>query len=400
MPKYGYKAVSAEGANVSGTMYAANAQELERMLDSLDVYLISAKQKGDAPTFLLGRRVSRKELIAFSIHLSTLISAGVPLLAGLEELEKEAGSRAFKNTVADVRRNIETGSTLADSLSMHPEAFSQLYVSVVRAGESTGKLDDTLNDLLTFLEWQEELSRDVKQAVIYPCMVLAAVIGLIALLLGFVFPKFISIFEQFDFALPLPTRMLMFMSRFFVSYWIWLLVGIFLVIGAFNLMKNREAVREIIDRAKLGFPILGPLFQKIALSRFAHHLGVLFKSGVSLTQSLEIVERVVGNRVLGREIAMAGERVANGEPLSQALEVSRRFPGLVIRMIRVGEQTGDLDQTLGKVNKYYDREVPATVRKIFTVSEGLLLVVLGGIVLFVGLAIILPLYQFQGAILH
>ncbi|MBI5119017.1 type II secretion system F family protein [Candidatus Poribacteria bacterium] len=400
MPRYTYKAVNVDGTSVGGTMEAANAGELARALDTLGVYLISAKEKRASSGFSFKRRISRKELIAFTIHLGTLLHAGVPLLAGLAELEKEANSKAFKNTIADVCRKIETGSSLADSLSMHPEAFSSLYVNIVRAGESTGKLDETLNDLLLFLEWQDQLAGDTKQAVIYPSMVLVAVIGLIVLLLGFVFPKFITIFDSFNYALPLPTRILIFMSNGFVKNWPWLLMGV-LVTGALcKVFKDTDSVREFIDRAKLGFPILGPLFQKLALSRFAHHLGVLFKAGVSLTEALEIVERVVSNRVLSREIALAAERVQNGEPLSKALEFSKRFPGLVIRMIRVGEQTGDLDETLSKVNKYYDREVPATVKKIFTVSEGLLLVLLGAIVLFVGLAIVLPLYQFQGSILH
>lgn len=400
MPRYSYKAVDAQGATISGTMHANDTDELARMLDDLDMYFLSARQKKEAQSFHIWRRVSRKELIAFTVHLGTLINAGVPLLAGLAELENEAESKTFKNIVGDVRRKIETGSQLADALSMHPEAFSKLYVSVVRAGESTGKLDQTLNDLLGFLEWQEELARDIKQAVIYPCMVLVAVIGLIALLLGFVFPKFMSIFKQFDFQLPLPTRILMFLSGFFIGNWYWVILVVILAIVFVGHARNTKMGREVIDRLKLGSPIMGPLFQKIALSRFAHHLGVLFKAGVTLTQSLGIVEQVVDNVVLGREIAAATSRVENGEPLSQALEGSKRFPGLVIRMIRVGEQSGDLDQTLAKVNVYYDREVPATVRRIFTISEGLLLVMLGVTVLFVGLAIILPLYQFQGAILH
>ena len=271
-------------------------------------------------------------------------------------------------------------------------------MSVIRAGEASGNLESVLKDLILFLEWQEEIISSIRQATIYPIIVLTAVIGLVVLLMTFVFPRFMVIFEKANVPLPLPTRIVMAVSHFLVHDWGYIIIGVILFIILFRIFIKTDTGRHVIDRLKLRIPIFGKLILKINLSRFAHYLGSLIRAGIDITQSLVIVEKVIGNVILADIIRLMRARVQAGEFMSDTLREYPEFPPLVVRMISIGESSGNLEDTLSKVSTFYDREVPVTIKKVFAIFEPLIIVFLASIVLLMALSMFLPLYQMMGVI--
>ncbi len=398
MPVFKYKAVDYSGKEVSGTLFAESEPTLQENLRRMNLYLITARETKPPREFTFQRRVKRKELLTFTVHLQTIVSAGIPIIQGLTDLIEQTGNKNFKKILEDVRASIQSGTGLSEALQKHPKAFSDLYVSVVRAGEATGNLDSVLKDLIGFLEWQEELISNIRQATIYPTIVLVAVTGLVILLMTFVFPRFTAIFEKVNVPLPLPTRIVMGVSHFLVNDWIYLIIGLVLFIFLFKMFQKTDMGRHLIDQAKLHIPVFGKLILKINLSRFSHYLGALIRAGVDITQSLQIVEKVIGNVIIADIIRLMRARVQAGEFMSDTLREYPQFPPLVVRMVSIGETTGNLEETLEKVSAYYDREVPTTIKKVFAIFEPLVIVFLASIVLLMALSMFLPLYQMMGVI--
>jgi len=398
MPAFKYRAADNSGKGISGVLSAENEQALQAHLKQMRLTLISAKETKPRKEFRFGGRIKRKELITFTVHLQTIISAGVPIIQGLNDLIEQTGNAYFKHILEDVRASIQAGSSLSEALGRYPRAFSALYVSVIQAGEASGNLESVLKDLTAFLEWQEEIISSIRQATIYPIIVLTAVIGLVILLMTFVFPRFTVIFEQTNVPLPLPTRIVMAISHFLVHDWGYLILGIILFVILFRMFSKTDTGRHVIDRLKLSIPIFGTLILKINLSRFAHYLGALIRAGIDITQSLIIVEKVIGNVILADIIRLMRARVQAGEFMSDTLREYPEFPPLVVRMISIGESSGNLEDTLGKVSTFYDREVPVTIKKVFAIFEPLVIVFLASIVLLMALSMFLPLYQMMGLI--
>ena len=393
MPSFTYKAKNEYGRTIKGTLIASNEDQLAASLDQIGLYLISAKKTTIAASYLSWESIKRKDLITFTVHLSTTLSAGIPILQSLQDLIEQSEKPRFKNIIEDVSSNIQAGSSLSEALSKHPKVFSELYVSMVKAGETTGNVDKVLNDLVAFLEWQELLAMDVKQATIYPAFVLSAVISLVVLLMTFVFPRFTVIFERTNAPLPLPTRVVMGISHFTTSYWFIIVLLVMALIVSHRLAVKTPGGRYLFDKLKLKLPVFGNLLRKIALSRFSHHFGALLKAGVEIYHSLMVTEKVVGNTVIAKVISSARDYISAGESLSESLKKGNEFPSLVIRMIAIGESSGNLDKTLGKVSQYYDREVPITIKKVFAVFEPIVIASLAVVVLGMALSMFLPLYQ-------
>lgn len=393
MPSFTYKAKNEYGRTIKGTLIASNEDQLAASLDQIGLYLISAKKTTIAASYLSWESIKRKDLITFTVHLSTTLSAGIPILQSLQDLIEQSEKPRFKNIIEDVSSNIQAGNSLSEALSKHPKVFSELYVSMVKAGETTGNVDKVLNDLVAFLEWQELLAMDVKQATIYPAFVLSAVISLVVLLMTFVFPRFTVIFERTNAPLPLPTRVVMGISHFTTSYWFIIVLVVMALIVSHRLAVKTPGGRYLFDKLKLKLPVFGNLLRKIALSRFSHHFGALLKAGVEIYHSLMVTEKVVGNTVIAKVISSARDYISAGESLSESLKKGNEFPSLVIRMIAIGESSGNLDKTLGKVSQYYDREVPITIKKVFAVFEPIVIASLAVVVLGMALSMFLPLYQ-------
>lgn len=407
MAVYQYKASDEEGKTVKGMLEAEDEDALEAQLENRRLYLISSKitgKKSSAPgagTAPAGGRrvvrakVKRAELISFTVHLSTVIGAGVPILQGLDDMSGETENPRFAQVIRGLRQSIEDGTSISDSFAQYPEVFSELYIAILRSGETTGRMDEVLREIVAFLEWQDELVGTIKSATTYPIIVLFAVMGLVAIMFTFVLPQFLGVFDSFDIELPLPTRIVIALSDFFQNFWWLLIVGAITAYIGLRAANKTPRGRLVLDKVKLNIPIFGELVRKVALSRFAHYLATLFGAGVNILNALEVVERVVGNAVLADVVRKARLQVGTGHTVSGALKESKEFPSMVVRMVTIGETTGNLEETLGKVSEYYDREVPLTVKRLFTALEGAIIVFLGVIVLFVVLSIILPMLSLQ-----
>lgn len=399
MGTFSYRARDASGRLVEGSLNAEDLRDLSRKMQDIELLLIDAKpvKVGAAEPVYMGR-VKRREVILFTIHLATSVEAGVPVISAISDYARETENRQFQAILEDVERQILAGTTLSSALEKHPKAFGELYAAVIATGEASGNLDHVLRDLVTFLEWQEELAGQVKQAAIYPAFLGAMIIGVVVLMMVFTVPKFVAILNSFNVELPAPTRFLIALSGIFMNYW-WALILLPAGLIATNIITRRTPDgRFFWDNLTLRLPLFGKLFHKIVLSRFAHYFSMLFSSGIGVLEIFIIIQRVVGNEVVRRLIGRVSERVERGSSIYDALDKERLMPSLVLRMISVGEKTGNMDTSLKKVSEYYDREVPLTIRKMFAIFEPLMIIFMGGVVLFIALSIFLPIYRLTSTI--
>ena len=396
MPVYSYVAKNPRGETIKGTLEALDEAQLRAILKEKSLYLLEAKEEKRKP-LKQRAKLSRRELITFTIHLATSLESGIPLVTAIQDFSEEfkAKKELFENLVS----MLQAGMSFSDALENFPRAFPKVYVSIVMAGEATGNLDRVLWDLVRFLEWQEEVSRQVKQASIYPIIVILMVIGVITLLMTFTLPRIVPILKSYNVELPWVTRMFIGVSEWFQNYW-WVIILV--IAGFFLFYKLTYAYsikwRKFWDKLKLKIPVFGPLQHKLAFSRFSHYMASLYKAGIGLIQALSIVQEVVGNEVIAESLSRVKERVLAGEKISEAMKTDPIFPKLVIRMMAVGEETGRIEVTLEKVSDYYDREVPAAIRRFFAVLEPSIIILLGVVVLFLALAIFLPIYKLASSI--
>lgn len=398
MPYFQYKARDGKGKEVRGVVIAENESALSLTLERMNLYLISAKEVKKEKESLRPVGVKRRDLITFTIHLSTSLEAGIALITAIRDFGESTENLKFKEVLNDIVKQLEAGAFLSDAMSKYPRVFSELYVNILRAGETTGNLDMVLKDLVKFLEWQEELASQVKQASIYPTFVISLIIGVVIIMMTFTLPKFFPILKSFNVELPLPTKIIMTISTFFVNFW-WAIIGAIIGFVIIYIITNKTPEgRRFWDRLKLHIPVFGSLNRKVALSRFSHYLSILYKAGIGIVQALYIVEKIVGNTIIADEIKRVREGIVRGESLSEGLKKSECFPPLVNRMVEVGEDTGKLDESLNKASEYYDREVPAAIRKFFAILEPTMIVLLGGMVLFMALSIFLPMYKLTSTI--
>ncbi len=397
MPAYRYEALTDSGEKVSGILSARSEEELENLLSSMNLLLIKAKPIEEGKE-TKKYKIKRRDLIIFSVHLATSLEAGVPILVALSDFAESTDNPTFKRVIAGIMRQIEAGSSFSDAISAYPNAFPEIYVSIIRAGEATGNLDTVLKDLISFLEWQEDLVAQIKQASIYPTFVITMITGVIFIMMTFTIPKFIPLLTSFNVELPAPTRILIGVATFFQKFWWAMILGVILFIFTYKVTYKTKKGRLFWDRVKLNLPIFGNVNLKLALSRFAHYFALLYSAGIGVVQSLYIIEKVVGNEVIALAIRSAREELLTGGNLYDSLRKSKYFPSLVLRMLQVGEETGALDSSLRKVSEYYDKEVPQAIKKMFAVLEPTLIVFMGGLVLFIALSIFLPIYKLTSAI--
>jgi type IV pilus assembly protein PilC len=396
MQNYSYSARDDFGKLVRGTISAEDETDLANKVSTLGYYLVNFKaisSEAAAPKPKASDSLKAKDTLNLTIELATLLNAGMPLVAGLRDLAKDAERQNIQKVVDDIRFRVESGSSFKEALSYHPRSFSKLYIAIVGAGESTGKLPAALSDMASMLEWQAELKGKIKEAATYPIILFCVMVGVVSLLVLKIIPIFEPMFAEAKTTLPLPTRIVLGISNFARHYW---LVMVILMIGAAFAYKFYNATKKgkyNLDIIKLKLPLAGPLLRKIALSQFCHTFALGLKSGVNVLTSLDIASEVIGNSRLEYSVVKARDAVNVGEKVSTSLQMSGEFPPLVVRMIGVGEQSGSLIQTLEKVNEFYDREVAATIKAMFAMFEPLMIVVMGAIVGGIALAIFLPIFQ-------
>lgn len=392
-----YSARDKEGIQIKGTLNALDEKDLANKLAKIGLILINGSEHRSKKTLYFGK-IKRREIILFTHHLATSIEAGIPLVQALTDYAEEIDKGLFKNILKDVTRQVMSGNTFSDSLTKYQKTFPQIYTSIIATGEATGDLDIVLKDLVGFMEWQEELIGQIKQASIYPVFLISMIVVVIIIMMTFTIPRFISILEGFNVELPLPTRILLSSSKFFVNSWyvFVIFIGGFIIIYKYS--RKSPQGRYFWDNIKLNLPLFGKLHHKIVLSKFSHYFSMLYNSGIGIIESFNIINEIIMNEVIRRSIVKSAEAVEKGDSIYNSLKNEKTFPNLILRMIQVGESTGHLDVTLQKASAYYEKEVPQTIKKLFAVLEPLLILLLGGFVLFIALSIFLPIYKLTSAI--
>ena len=402
MPVYEYTALDAKGKTKSGIIDADGTSAARQKLRSTGVFPVSIKETQEllekkAPRSLdLSRyfsRVKPAEVAMMTRQLATLISAGFPLVSALDALLPQTKSHGFKRTLAQIKDAIVEGNSFAHALSQYPGIFTPLYVNMVRAGETSGTLEIVLDRLADITEKQQDLKNRIQTALAYP--VLMCIIGILVLfvLLTYIVPSIISIFTEMDQVLPAPTRLLIFLSDFFKSYWWIILAGLAGAFMALYQAKKTEKGRYWFDKTILKTPVLGVLAQKLAVARFSRTLGSLLENGVSMLIALDIVKNIAGNKLISDTIENAASEVGKGQALGDALSEGQIFPQLSIQMVQVGEQSGQLEAMLNKVADVYEKEVESTILRLTSYLEPLMILVMGAIVGFIVLSICLPIFE-------
>jgi general secretion pathway protein F len=396
VPVFAYRAADRSGRTVDGVMEAYDANAVVERLHREAYYPLRvepAEKRGWLSRSMApAARVPGHEVLGFTQQLATLMEAGLPLERALVVLGDLAGSRRFRQILADVTQSVRTGSTLADALARHqPRPFSRLYVNTVRAGERGGVLELALRRLADYLEAARELREAVVSALIYPALLLAVGIGAVVFLLTFVLPRFAVILADLGQTLPLPTRVVLAASEGLVTYWWALLAGALAAVLAWQVVARSEAGRDRVDRWLLDLPLAGDLLRKIEVGRAVQTLGTLLSAGVPLLAALDVAREGAGNRVVARALGTVHGAVKRGEGVARPMTDTGVFPALAVHMVRVGEETGRLDEMLGRVATTYEREIRVAVRRLVAALEPAIIVVLGLVVLGIVLAILLAI---------
>ena len=392
MPTFTYTARDAKGELKTATIDAANREDVVQQLRRMRMNVVKVEEQSKAKQ-RTGGSVSMRDIVIFTRQFSTMINSGLPLVQALDILSKQSENKALQAVTRQVVFDVESGHTVADALAKHPKAFSDLYVNMVAAGEAGGILDTILMRLATFMEKNDALVRKVKGAMIYPGVIMSVAAIAITVLLIFVIPVFESMFGSVGLTLPLPTRVVIGLSRFLKGYWY--LVGLGTGAAVFLLRRyyKTPSGKLRIDRLLLAFPVLGDVLRKSAVSRFTRTLGTLISSGVSILDGLEITAKTAGNRVIHDAVMESRQSIAGGETIAAPLEKSKVFPPMVISMIAVGEQTGGLDEMLSKIADFYDDEVDTAVEALLAAMEPVMIVVLGVVVGGMIVAMYLPIFD-------
>ena len=397
MPIFNYRARDGAGLAVAGTLEATGL-DIARMrlgeMGYIPVFLKEGKAgKSGFSLNFLKPKVKDKDIIVFNRQLATLFSAGIPLLSGIQGLAEQMQNKTFKEILLKVSADIQTGSSFSDALAKHPKVFSELYINMVRAGEASGTLDDILGRLASLAEHAAEIKAKIKAATRYPKIVISAMLIAILILMKFVVPNFMAIFEQVDLELPLATRMLIEANRLFTNYWYALFVGVGALFFAFKTYTKTYRGHRQLDLLKLKVPVFGPIFLKIAMSVFTRTMSTLNRSGLSIVENLKICAEVVENIPISEVINDIEQGVKRGESVTATIKKSSFFTPMVVQMMSAGEESGELDSMLVKVSEYYDMEVDYSIKNIASLIEPILLAFLGAVVLFLMLAIFLPMWD-------
>jgi type IV pilus assembly protein PilC len=393
MALFAYRAVDAEGRKSAGNLDAANAIDLELRLRRLGLDLIAAEsvKRGKA---VRTRRVTRPELITFCFHLSQLLNAGVSIIEALTDLRDTIDNPGFRQVVASLLEDIGGGQKLSDAMASHPYCFDTVFVALVRAGEQSGQLTEVLDQLAENLKWQDEIAAQAQRAMTYPAIVLVVIVGVIFVLMTFLVPQLAETFRTLVPKLPPETEALVMVSRAFTRWW-YLMLGIpaAIVFTAWTLAQTNEGVQRRIDELSFRLPVLGPIRQKIILARFSTIFALLYKSGISVLECIQICEKVVGSRVMEEGLQRVGRGISEGQGISQAFLATKLFPPLVLRMLRVGESTGGLDKALLNVSYFYNREVRDSIDRMQQLLGPATTVVLGLLIVAILYSIFLPIYD-------
>lgn len=408
MPTFMYEAMDSQGNTVKDTVEAASEKEANDKIRAMNFYPTKVQSQGGGggnaglatPTAVARKRggisfnfgVPNKQLTEFTRQFATLLDAGLPVVRSLDILHNNLRPSLLKDVIADVKEDVEGGSALSESLSKHPKAFDKLYVNMVKAGEAAGILDQILSRLADYLEKAQRLKQKIVGALTYPAAVISIAFAILALIMIFIIPKFEQMFIDMDLGeMPFLTTLLLGLANTLVNFWYLLLLVPFVVWGAYTGICKTSQGRYFFDMVKLKFPIFGMIVSKSSVSRFCRTLGTLIQSGVPILNALAIIKNATGNVVVATAIESVHNSIREGDTIAEPLRHSGVFDDLVVNMIQVGEETGELDKMLIKVADTYDSEVDTLVGSLMSLLEPILIIGMGGTVGFIVIALFLPM---------
>ncbi len=403
MPTFAYVVKDKSGKTHSGTLETASRNALIEQLWKQEFVVLSIDERpqGRPSVLKVGQpKVRSDQIVIFSRQLATMVDSGIPIAPAIDILAEQIEDRGFQHTLRKMREDIEAGSSLSEATGRHPKAFSDFYVNMIRAGESSGRLDEILDRVASYLEKVNALQGKVRASLFYPAFVSVLAFAITTFLLVVIVPKFKEIFTALGGQLPLPTQILLALSEFMGKYLVFEVVsGIAFVIGA-KIYIGTPGGRLWFDRLVLKLPVVGKLLQKVVIARFSRTLATLVKSGVPILGSLEIVAKTAGNRVVEKAVMAARTSIKEGENIADPLAHSKVFPAMVTRMIAVGEKTGELEKMLGKIADFYESEVDAAVTALTSLIEPLVISVLGVIIGGIVIALFLPIFKISTLVSH
>jgi len=394
MPSFNYKAIDKSGRTAMGQIDALNEVDLEIRLERMGLDLITFRATKKSTSLFNHNKVSNQDLVMFCFQIEQLSSAGVPLLECLNDLRESNPNPYFQKVLGAVSAEVEGGKMLSQALADHPSVFSEVFVSLIHAGEQTGQLPVVFNNLFETIRWQDELMSQTKKLLAYPAFVAVVVLGAVAFLMSYLVPQMSAFLRNMGQELPLNTKILIAISNAFVSYW-WLFIGlpILIFIGFATIIKTSPIARYRFDMLKLNMPITGPILHKIIMARFARYFALMYQTGIPILDAIKMCEKIVGNRVVADALSRAHAQISAGDSMSESFRNAGLFPQLVVRMIRVGESTGRLDKSLLNISYFYDRDVNDSMQKMLKMIEPALTVVLGAILGFIMFSVLGPVYD-------
>lgn len=394
MPQFEYRAMDARGKLVSGAIEAANTADLELRLGRMGLDLIRSKEVLRRTPRFGTRAIKRRDLITFCLHMEQLTSAGVPIIEGLGDLRDSLDHPRFREVITASIESIQGGSTLSDALADFPTVFPPVMVNLIRAGEQTGRLAEVFRSLTESLKWQDEQMALTRKLLTYPAVVAVVVIAVIFFLMIYLVPQLLAFVTAMGKEVPLHTRVLIAVSGAIADYWYLVLLAPVLLVGlTVYAARVNPAARAALDRYKLKAWVVGPILQKSLLARFANYFALMYGAGIPVLDCLKVSEDIVGNRALGDAIARAGRQISDGASLSGGFEAAGLFPPLVLRMLRVGEGTGALEESLRQVSYFYSRDVRESVERLQSLIEPTMTVILGAVLAWVMFSVLGPIYD-------
>lgn len=399
MPSFQYKAVDKAGRPARGGLEAVNEVDLELRLRRMGLDLITYKIVEHQASKLAAVKITRQDLVNFCFDMEQMIRSGIPIIDGLRDMRDSVDNPRFREVLAVMSEDMDGGKVLSQCMAAQTEVFDNVFISLIKAGEQTGQLPEVFKNLADTLKWQDELISQTRRLLMYPALTLVVVLGVLAALLIFLVPQIAQLFKTMGLALPMQTKVLLAVSGFVSTYWLPLFATPVIVIAAlvFTVRRNAKAA-YLWDYAKLQIPLVGPVLQKIIMSRFTNTFSLMYRSGITVLDAIKTSEEVVGNRVISDGLNRAGQQVSAGEGLTETFQNLGMFPPLVIRMLRVGENTGALDVALANVTYFYNRDVKDSVDKGLKMLGPVLTLVLGGLIAFVIWAVLGPVYDILGKI--
>jgi len=398
MPLYAYQAIDNSNKRVKGSVTAHTQEEAEAQVREKGLFPISIRAKAKGSSFFaLSQKVTKKDLLGFTIQLHLMFTAGLPLLDSLKSIAEQSKNPKLRELVEDIGKRVETTGSFSEAIAAHPKVFPPFYLGAVRAGEAGGTLPEMLNHLAESLEKQEELQAEMKQALIYPVMIMFVMSAVTGFYAFYLMPKMMVMVEELGAPVPFYTRAIQFVVNSIIATWIPLVVLIIGGVVATFIYGRSESGRYTLSYLRLKLPLFGAVIQKSVLCSFAHYLSLLLHSGFGLLASLDLVRGTIGNPTIVRSIETMEERISRGESFAESMR-GLSFPGFMVTMIGLGEQTGKVPEQLARINAYFEKDVRRTTKQVLTIMEPLILIVFGGISAVILMSTFIPMYSALGQV--